>query len=55
MIVPRLSETLQRHAPAEDVEYLRLLAGMVLTATVAVAAVIYVARGGKLVALAPTS
>ncbi len=53
MFVPRVSACLQRHAPAEDVEYLRTLAGMILTATVAAAAIVYMARGGNLVKLAP--
>ena len=53
MLIPAVSSSLQRHAPRDDVDYLRAFAGMVLTATVAVAAVVYIARGGNLVKLAP--
>lgn len=53
MIVPRIAGYLEARAPREDVEYLRSYAGMILTGTVAVAAIVYVARGGNLVKLAP--
>lgn len=55
MLIARTSECLQRHAPRDDVDYLRALAGMVLTVTVTVAAVVYIARGGQVMRLAPNA
>lgn len=54
MLIPSVSASLQRHAPREDVDYLHSIARMILTITVATAAVVYVSRGGRLMQLAPT-
>lgn len=53
MLIPSLSDCLQRHAPRDDVAYLREFAGMVLTITLVAAALVYVSQGGRLVRLAP--
>lgn len=54
MFIPRTVDCLSRHAPREDVEYLHALARMALTVAVFAAAAVYIARGGRIVKLAPT-
>ena len=55
MLIPHVSRSLERHAPRDDVEYLLTFARMLLTIIIAAAALVYIARGGRLMTLAPTA
>lgn len=50
-----LAAGLQRRFPPDDVRYVNDLARMTLTLTVTVAAIMFIANGGQLLRMAPTT
>jgi len=54
-MIHALVNCLERRASAEEVDYLRNVAQTILAATIATAAVVYIARGNSVSKLAPNS